>query len=643
MGADYVNRLYDMVIRNLPDGYAGRFICFTDDPTGLHERIVAKSLPEGLDGWWNKLYLFSPDAFEAGERVLYLDLDTVIVNSLDDIAAYKGEFAILRDFYRPEGWQSSVMAWEAGKLDFIWQDWLASGRPKLQGGDQAWIEAICNFLGFKPDIWQDILPKQFVSFKVHAAGAIPKGAKVVVFHGEPRPHDIKSGYVPAVWKVGGGSSLEMEMTCNTDDELLISNIKHCNTLGHEWLTSSYKDEGHAVIVGGGASIIDFVDELKSRKAEGQKIFALNGSAKWLKQHDIQPDYHVLLDARQSNISFVEDADDSTIYLVASQVHPDVFAKLEGKKVLIWHSMAAAGLIDNSRRYVMVTGGGTVGLCAMILAQIMGFKEQHIYGFDSSYRDAKGHAYSQPQNDHDAIIEVVCGDQRFYSTPWMSDQASNFLKIANRIIPAGTAISVHGDGLLPHLVSLSVPGKNTAADDRAGAILKRLEGVKNPVGAEIGVFAGDLSQRLLARNDLTLYMVDPWTELDPQSEYAKSDFHGRLTQYEQDEYRDMVSGVVGFAGDRAKIIQDYSVPAAELIPDKALDFCFIDADHTYDAVKADLAAWYPKVKEGGLISGHDYNHPQYPDWGVKQAVDEFAASKGLTIETDANYTWFARVP
>src|SRR5574343_1175030 len=102
MGADYVNRLYDMVIRNLPEGYKGRFICFTDDPTGLHEGIVVKSLPEGLDGWWNKLYLFSPDAFESGERVLYFDLDTAIVSKLDDIAAYKGDFAILRDFYRPE-------------------------------------------------------------------------------------------------------------------------------------------------------------------------------------------------------------------------------------------------------------------------------------------------------------------------------------------------------------------------------------------------------------------------------------------------------------------------------------------------------------------------------------------------------------
>lgn len=634
-----------MVIRNLPDGFPGEFICFTDNPEGLHERIKIKSLPEGLKGWWNKLYLFSADAFEYGDRVLYFDLDTVVVNSLDDIAAYNGEFAILRDFYRPDGLQSSVMSWEH-KPDVwpIWEEWLAAGNPDVEGGDQIWIEQVFRGRAFKPDIWQEILPNQFVSFKVHATGAIPKGAKVVVFHGEPRPHDIKNGYVPAVWKIGGGASLEMEMTCNASDEMLISNVKHSLKLPHEWLTSSYNDGGEAVIVGGGASIEDYIDELKHRKETGQKIFALNGSAKWLKENGIQPDYHVLLDARPENTSFLESADDSTIYLVASQCHPDAFAKLEDKKVMLWHSMSAAGLIDNNRRYVMVTGGSTVGLCAMILVYIMGFKGMHLFGFDSSYRDAKGHAYNQPQNDNDAIIEVVCGNQRFYSTPWMSDQANNFLKIANRITPAGVAISVYGDGLLPYLVSLSTPERNSAADERAAEILQRLEDIKNPVGAEIGVFAGELSKRLLgSRQDMTLYMVDPWTELDSSSEYAKSDFHGKLNQYEQDEYYRMATGSVSFAGDRAKIIRNFSVNAADKVPDEYLDFCFIDADHTYQAVKEDLAAWYPKVKRGGLICGHDYNHPNFPEWGVKRAVDEFMADKGLLIETGDNYTWFTRLP
>lgn len=60
----------------------------------------------------------------------------------------------------------------------------------------------------------------------------------------------------------------------------------------------------------------------------------------------------------------------------------------------------------------------------------------------------------------------------------------------------------------------------------------------------------------------------------------------------------------------------STTAAQQFADGSLDFVFIDAAHDYDSVKADIAAWLPKVKKGGLLAGHDYHHPP-----VAQAVDE----------------------
>lgn len=63
----------------------------------------------------------------------------------------------------------------------------------------------------------------------------------------------------------------------------------------------------------------------------------------------------------------------------------------------------------------------------------------------------------------------------------------------------------------------------------------------------------------------------------------------------------------------------SVEAATLYPDHSIDFVFIDACHDYECVYADIKAWYPKVRPGGYIAGHDYNHPNHP--GVKQAVFE----------------------
>lgn len=64
------------------------------------------------------------------------------------------------------------------------------------------------------------------------------------------------------------------------------------------------------------------------------------------------------------------------------------------------------------------------------------------------------------------------------------------------------------------------------------------------------------------------------------------------------------------------VRDTSLDAAELYRDNSLDMVFIDAAHDYDSVLADIRAWTPKVKSGGLISGHDWHHPP-----IKQAVSE----------------------
>ena len=74
------------------------------------------------------------------------------------------------------------------------------------------------------------------------------------------------------------------------------------------------------------------------------------------------------------------------------------------------------------------------------------------------------------------------------------------------------------------------------------------------------------------------------------------------------------------------IKSPSVEAAKLYSNTSLDFVFIDANHVYEAVIDDLHAWYPKVKVGGIIAGHDY----YNDPGVKRAVDEFFGEENIQV-------------
>jgi cephalosporin hydroxylase len=80
----------------------------------------------------------------------------------------------------------------------------------------------------------------------------------------------------------------------------------------------------------------------------------------------------------------------------------------------------------------------------------------------------------------------------------------------------------------------------------------------------------------------------------------------------------------------RVLQSNSAEAAWHFAAKSVDFVFIDADHTYDAVKMDLTAWIPKIKPGGIIAGHDYN---YPHDGCVKAVNEMFGEAVVPIPSD----------
>lgn len=79
------------------------------------------------------------------------------------------------------------------------------------------------------------------------------------------------------------------------------------------------------------------------------------------------------------------------------------------------------------------------------------------------------------------------------------------------------------------------------------------------------------------------------------------------------------------GDRSVMLKGLSVDMANIIPDNSLDMVYFDAGHYYGAVVADLIAWYPKVRSGGIIAGHDYLNPDYQ---VKEAVSHFIRTVGI---------------
>lgn len=654
-GVEYVERLFDMVRRNLPDGFAGRFVCFTNRPADLAHLagIETAYLPDSdaghFYGWWSKLRLFRDDSFPAGDRVWYFDLDTAIVGPLDKLFEYPGAFGILEDVYRPGGFQSSVMSWIAGSplLNAIWSEWAGHGYPHPAGGDQAvlemhwreWLPALIGGDPWPPDFLQSLYPGALRSFKVECEYSIPKGTSVVFFHGLPRPHQVLTGWVPHVWKVGGGTLAEFEYVGTIPQTEVLANVRHAIAQNYPVIERGDPIDRLAIICGGGPSLKGQAFLIGSLQVGGAALFSVNKVDQFLRELGLLPNFHVMVDGRPGLDEWVAAGG---IKLYASMCDPKVLAKAaEIGDLTVWHAQTEGiDAIFGKDPAILIGGGHTVGLRAMVLAYVMGFRRIACFGFDGSYQENAHHAYPQKQNDGETVLDVIAGGRTFKAAPWMVQQAHDFKELTFQLEGMGCEISLFGDGLLPHIFATRA---NDAAAQRCRQLFKWMDGMQNPVGVEIGVFAGDLSARLLQRKDLTLHMVDSWAVADPTTPYVTEggagDFHCNLTQRQQDDYCRKSKAMVFFAGERAKVMRMESIAAAAQFKDASLDFVFIDADHSYAGCKADIEAWYPKVKPGGFVSGHDYDNTEYPDFGVKRAVDE----RFQTPELGENYTWCVRVP
>ncbi|MFA6041352.1 MAG: 6-hydroxymethylpterin diphosphokinase MptE-like protein, partial [Methylophilus sp.] len=254
--------------------------------------------------------------------------------------------------------------------------------------------------------------------------------------------------------------MKIETTCNTPDEVLFNNIAINSARNLPWLKQTDAHDGHAVIVGGGASVKDWIDEIRMRRENGQVIFALNGAAKYLMSYGIMADFCVIVDARERNADFLGYTNS---YLLSSQVSPFLFNVLEEarvKDITLWHQEYPdnmpefdAALPDTQPEHTLIGGGTTVGLSAMVIAYALGYRALHLYGYDSSYTDDNLHAYAQ--NDPQRVIcDVTVAGKTFKTTLAMAKQAELFPQLSDSLIDFGCTITIRGDGLLPFTSKMS---------------------------------------------------------------------------------------------------------------------------------------------------------------------------------------------
>jgi hypothetical protein len=193
--------------------------------------------------------------------------------------------------------------------------------------------------------------------------------------------------------------------------------------------------------------------------------------------------------------------------------------------------------------------------------------------------------------------------------------------------------------------------------------KILPQIDGGIGVEVGTFKGEYSKEIIKRFNGTLFMVDVWNELS--NEYIDASNH---KNFKNGVYGECINNIKGFE-DRAIMIRSNSKIASNFFKNDSLDFVYIDANHAYDFVKEDINLWYPKVKSGGYVMGHDYilgdwSNPPFAEngidkhiwvnkgdggefniyagiFGVNPAVDEFCKNNNYKINLTEEWTstWY----
>lgn len=192
---EHVFRLHASVSRWWPAGEPLRFVVLTDvvrHGAEDYRALEVRPLMYGWPRWWSKCELFAPEHDELG-RVFFLDLDTTAVGPLLPLLVQE-YLTVLNDFYRPDRMiGSGLMMLPVMARAAAWAAWIPnpSGHQRRYRGDQEFLYPLWKDYALR---WQDVLPRAVVSYKAHVRplqGRVPDGARVVCFHGRPRPWHVK--------------------------------------------------------------------------------------------------------------------------------------------------------------------------------------------------------------------------------------------------------------------------------------------------------------------------------------------------------------------------------------------------------------------------------------------------------------------
>lgn len=154
--------------------------------------------------------------------------------------------------------------------------------------------------------------------------------------------------------------------------------------------------------------------------------------------------------------------------------------------------------------------------------------------------------------------------------------------------------------------------------------------------EIGACFGGFARIVLSQwKGEQYYLVDPWEVQNPKI-YPER-------QPDQAKYNAQHADCIRLAEEdqRVRLIEGYSVDASQQFRDNYVDCAYIDGNHSYPAVMADMDAWWPKVKIGGIMGGHDFQNKTDEGWWceVERAVIRWASEHNKVFYVCPCSSWF----
>lgn len=276
------------------------------------------------------------------------------------------------------------------------------------------------------------------------------------------PMTVRDSDLSSYQKVGGVSTVAA-----TPSDVTFQNIKKNikrNLPRFQKLPEFKKLKGDLKIalVGGGPTVKGFVEQIKEYKT----IFACGSSHDFLRNHGIVPKYAGICDPDPVSVNYYKNPHPETTYLLASGCDEKIFEHLKDYPVAMWHCHSDDyndKLKEIEPNYEGVGGGCTIGLRAICLAVMLGYKNIDFFGFDSCLTNEETYAYElstkEEKDSQGEVYKLKIGmdwngpsEKTYHCLGYHLAQAEHFRKFMEQY-PGLINPTFYGDGLLPDLVRM----------------------------------------------------------------------------------------------------------------------------------------------------------------------------------------------